>query len=200
MTNISKETKEALELGYKTQCDILKELVTRRLNKPGNEILLQYIKDNKTFVDDYCAKHRIDHWVVMQDKQAMFDLGEALITKDIQLKTLNKQIIDKDLESLEIKTISLENDINTKSVWLSKFGAARNNKELSHRSNKILRSPNIPTEIAEEITKAVEFIKDKYTKDLEPNTLRPDSSLYWDIVEYPMSAECEQYISKFSGN
>jgi hypothetical protein len=192
------EVLDTLKIGYKQQCDLLSKLVNIRLNTNASEILEHYLTHNKDFVEDYCSKYQIDSWVVMQNKQAKVDLGLALITADIKLKTLAKGVVDKFLVEYNIPTINITNSIESESKWLLAFGSPFKNKGLTQRSNKILSGSNIPLEIAEEITKAIEYIKPLYESVL-PNILRPDLDTYWNIVEYPMSSECAEYLTKLPG-
>jgi hypothetical protein len=135
--------------------------------------------------------------LVMSDKKEMMKLGIDLITSDIKQRTLRKAAVDKELVQEGITPIRITNGIEVNSKWLRLLGSPLSPQWVSKRAKKITNSKDIAPLVAEEIEKAVEFLNKNF---VDPNILRPDVNAYWNIVEYPMSKECEGYLAKPSGN
>ena len=187
-----------IEIGYQNDCKELEALVSRRLTVNADDILKGYLKTERSYVDDYCSANGIDQWVVMDNKQAMIDLGTALITSDIKHRTFRKAEQDKEFAALKlgITPISLTNGIETKSKWMRFLDGPKHLRWVNRKLNDFLAIKGADPSVVEELEAAKVFIGENY---ISPDTLRPDINKYWDAIEYPMSDECEAFLLKYSG-
>ena len=185
-----------IEIGNKEDAARLEALVTKRLNTNADEILADYIRTERSYVDKYCLDKGIDQMLVMSNKGAMIELGMALITKDIKDRTLLKAQQDIELKKLGIETISITNEIETKSKWMRFLDGPKTAKGLNRKLNKFINSEGVDPSIVEELKEAQTFLNDNF---IDMDKLRPDINKYWDVVEYTMSEECEGYLLKYSG-
>lgn len=195
--NISSNLKTLIKSGYSQHCDDIKDLVDKRISSNGADILKDYIKKSRGYVESYCNKHNIDLLSILNgSREDKNKLGLSLIENEIMFLFRNKGQYDNELKTLNIKTERILNGIED-APWLILFGSPNNLAWFVKRTDKVIECLDPDDEWTEFIIETIENIKVDW---IDPQSVKPDLEKYWALMNMPLDEEVKERVVFPSGN
>lgn len=195
---LSYNIKHLISLGYEQECNLLQELVNRRINTDASVILNDYIQSERKYVDDYCQENFID----LVEQLGSIDSKRSLGLKLIENKILNtfkvKSKVDAELKNLEFdfKLDCLTNGIE-KCPWLALFNSPKDLRWFNRRTRQVLDNIDPNHKYYDWIATTINKIKQGW---INPQDLVPDLDDYYQLADLDLPEEIKKLIVKHSGN
>ncbi len=194
---IPSNIKTLIQVGYRQHCEDIKLLVDKRINCNNAEILDDYIKEQRGYVESYCIKNNIDLVsIITGSEEDKAKLGLSLIENKIMAMLGSKCQYDSELKSLNIKTERILNGIEN-APWLVLFGSPNNLAWFVKRTDKVVENLDPNDEWYEYIVETISNIKDNW---IDPQSLKPDLEKYWFLMNLPVDEEVKERVVFPSGN
>ncbi len=194
---ISSNLKTLIEAGYTQYCRKIKYLVGKRINTNSVEILEDYIKEQRSYVESYCAKHNIDLVnIITSNADDKATLGLSLIENEIMTMIGTKSKYDSELKPLNIKTERILNGVQN-AGWLALFNSPNNLAWFVKRTDKIIECLDSNNKWYDFIIQTVETIKGNW---IDPQSVKPNLDDYWQLMDLEVPDEVKDLVLFHSGN
>lgn len=194
---LSINIKNLIRSGYQQKCNLLQELVNRRINIDASVILDDYIQNERAYVDNYCQENSIDLVSELSSKDNKRSLGLKLIENQIAKTCDEKTEIDAELRNIDLNIEqSLTNGIEN-CPWLALFNSPKDLRWLNRRTRKVLDNidPNHKYHIW--LIQTVDNIKKKW---IAPQDLVPDLDDYYQLADLELPEKIKDLVVKHSGD
>lgn len=189
--------KPLLEDGYNKYCDRIEELIQERINFDGEAILDSYVVEQRVYVDSYCEKHKIDLVSVLTNgKVPKQQLGLSLIENEIMTMIEAKSRYDDEVKKVNISTRSFTNGVEN-APWLALFGSPNNLQWFNRRTKEVISKLDPSNKWHDYIVGTIEDIRNDW---VDPQSVKPNLSSYWKLMNIQVPDEAKDLVVKASGH
>ena len=195
---LSNNIKNLISLGYEQECNLLQELVNRRINTDASTILDDYIQNERSYVDNYCQENDLDLVSELNSINSKRSLGLKLIENQIFTILDVKSKVDAELSNIDFnsETICLTNGIED-CPWLALFNSPKNRGWFNRRTSQVLDNIDPNHKYYGWLVETINNIKQGW---IDPQDLVPDLDDYYQLAELKLPEEIKELVVKQSGN